>query len=45
VCRSSLGLLAAVEMDETIAVIDYEMKIAKYIKTKITGDLRFRAIA
>jgi hypothetical protein len=28
-CRSSLGLLAVVEMDETVAVIDYEMKIAK----------------
>jgi hypothetical protein len=44
-CRSSLGSLAFVEMDETIAVIDYEMKIAKYIKTKITGDLRFRIIS
>jgi hypothetical protein len=29
-------------MDETIAIIDYEMKIARYTKTKITGDPRFR---
>jgi hypothetical protein len=43
-CRSSLGPLAVFEMDEAIAVIDYEMKIAKYIKTKISGDLRFSTV-
>ena len=44
-CRASLGPLAVVEMNETIPIVDYEMKIAKYLKTKIPGDLCFRIIA
>jgi hypothetical protein len=44
-CRASLGPLAVVEMNETIPIVDCEMKIAKYLKTKITGDLCFRIIA